>query len=660
MDLLCSAAFPGSGKSVVLSFNCFWFVKKTNGIAVEVTFNNDQGDLFNDREPVTSSKLLEQALAVRIIHRLLITLGCDQLKAEQACQLGGEVVQVVGQLEQPLTTAINTLRTKLSAPTDTKVLLCVDELSKATKSASYTAEKALHVLTRHLDRDETFFLAVSALGADDVINLSTGSNRHLMLQALGPLWFTNGLHPGSRRLLPDALRPFYDEKIRKKLPWDKDAKELYNALTKLLVTAAGHPRRLEVLLRELRRFVLSKNAAMVLANGSYQTAGRAFVEELAAWLQTPIDFVPDAWTQLEDITFKVGNVAILPTDYGMLVPGSDRPTTAAKAGAIEDLAVRSAAPFILPRDDDEKRQLKTVLQGVSKGFCQLVEVDRTGEGTTLFQAFIPLPVLMSDRPQPLQPCGEALFDLHDAVRKVYTARASGEEGKAFENAAVASILLLARGRDAFKLDDLCEKGGAGAELAGLKKLAGGPDVFTFKTSCWPADQRKGITTEDVQLAVDTLIASGAPGMLITVTDKFNIPADFYGLFKTAAGDKPFVLLRAQCKNWFRDAVYNKAQGREEDIVTKWRQHDKLAPSSVEVVVDGTTHTVPCVSLLFTANSLESPVKLQPLEGVITIASMRHWLPTAAHALQTLTHLREIFGWGYRESEEEDDVGGSKA
>jgi hypothetical protein len=38
------------------------------------------------------------------------------------------------------------------------------------------------------------------------------------------------------------------------------------------------------------------------------------------------------------------------------------------------------------------------------------------------------------------------------------------------------------------------------------------------------------------------------------------------------------------------------------------------------------------------------VSLESFEGVISVASMRNWLPTAAHALQTVTHLREIFGW----------------
>jgi hypothetical protein len=42
VHLLCSAAFAGSEKSVMQAFNMHWFVQETKGIAVAVTFNDDQ------------------------------------------------------------------------------------------------------------------------------------------------------------------------------------------------------------------------------------------------------------------------------------------------------------------------------------------------------------------------------------------------------------------------------------------------------------------------------------------------------------------------------------------------------------------------------------------------------------------------------------------
>ena len=153
----------------------------------------------------------------------------------------------------------------LGAPCDTKVLLCVDELAKCVESDSkdFTTAAALQVLTQRLDSDAHFYLAVSALGAEDVVRLSTGSKRHLMLQALGPLWYTEGFNPKMIHLLPDALRPFYQEDARVCLPYNNSDKELYDELSQLLTTTAGHPRRMEFLFHELGEFQASDAAKAV-------------------------------------------------------------------------------------------------------------------------------------------------------------------------------------------------------------------------------------------------------------------------------------------------------------------------------------------------------------------------------------------------------------
>lgn len=147
--------------------------------------------------------------------------------------------------------------------------------------------------------------------------------------------------------------------------------------------------------------------------------------------------------------------------------------------------------------------------------------------------------------------------------------------------------------------------------------------------------------------------SPAQGMIITVQNQNNYPGDFYGMFKTEGDFKTedgFAGFRVQSEDWFVDSVGNKVTGDKEDILDKWRKFDHLVPWEV-ALDDGTT--VPFASLLFTANSLQQDVALHPMEGVVTIAAMRTWLPTAAHALQTLAHLQEMFGWY---AEEAQDVG----
>ena len=42
VHLLCSAAYKGSGKTTLLHRNMEWFVNATQGIAIHVTFNDEQ------------------------------------------------------------------------------------------------------------------------------------------------------------------------------------------------------------------------------------------------------------------------------------------------------------------------------------------------------------------------------------------------------------------------------------------------------------------------------------------------------------------------------------------------------------------------------------------------------------------------------------------
>ena len=649
-DLLCTAAVPGSGKTVVLWFNAYWFMQETKGISVELTFNSDQSHLYLGKR-VRSDLQLELAISVRIIHRLLLKFTKSNM-VDKECKEGGEVTNALIQLEKPLDCTLRVVKSLLGAPRDTKILLCVDELAKCVDqdSKDFTTEDALNVLTRHLDSDENFFLAVSALGANDVVNLSTGSNRHLLLQALGPLWFAKGFNPAMVHLLPEALQPFYREDTRQCLPFRKSDMDLYDELSQLLTTTAGHPRRLEVLFRELGKFKASQPAAAVLwasdtdtgmSQSERRAAGRLFVDELAKWLHN----THYRRTIIARISKKVVHIVRLPTDYSIFInslPSEQHSDLTYKekdehiGAAIEDLATYCAKPFIMPGTKDERDWMRIVLFGISHGFCQLVSMNDRNEEELL--AFIPMPVLEGSRPRELQPRGEALFALRDAILGMYKNKRGNpnEQGKDFEKVAVASLLLMARCRDTFTLGQLCEPGSSGAGLD--VEMRGGSSVTVTTVDKFPEHQDKAITAADVQTFINKLKSTNAPGIIITVNDPMNIPSDFYGIFETESGG--FAGFRVQCKDWFKDTVYNNKV--PVDIVEKWRQHDNMLPSQKVVLEDGTT--VPFASLLFVANRLQQKVTLNPFEGVISIAAMRTWLPTAAHALQTFSHLREIFGW----------------
>ena len=129
-------------------------------------------------------------------------------------------------------------------------LICVDEIANGI-SKDYRYDHAIKVLISRLDSDPLFYTTVSALHAKDVVRLSTDSQRRLLLQTLGPLWFNDPFDKKYVSLLPTALRPFFDERQRNRLPFTDPAKDLYDKLSQLMLVAAGHPRRLEVLFNEL-------------------------------------------------------------------------------------------------------------------------------------------------------------------------------------------------------------------------------------------------------------------------------------------------------------------------------------------------------------------------------------------------------------------------
>ena len=128
-DLLCTVAHPGSGKTIIQNFNASWFKNETKGIAVVITFNDDQNGLFKTGS-IRSVKEFHQSLAVRIMHRVMQHFT-DADTADIALEVDGPIVQAIVALDKPLESSLRLLRRCFGAPADTKVLLCVDEIAKA-------------------------------------------------------------------------------------------------------------------------------------------------------------------------------------------------------------------------------------------------------------------------------------------------------------------------------------------------------------------------------------------------------------------------------------------------------------------------------------------------------------------------------------------------
>ena len=134
-----------------------------------------------------------------------------------------------------------------------------------------------------------------------------------------------------------------------------------------------------------------------------------------------------------------------------------------------------------------------------------------------------------------------------------------------------------------------------------------------------------------------------PGAVFHPKEKDNnMGGDFYGLFKCLTAQSDYVLMVGSCKDWFSHTI---GKGTV-DLGQVWResQAEEFLGKGNPVVVEvgGVAVTVQVVFMLFTPNNLLGDVKLGLAEGVVTVASMRRWLPSAAYACETAHHLREIF------------------
>ena len=122
----------------------------------------------------------------------------------------------------------------------------------------------------------------------------------------------------------------------------------------------------------------------------------------------------------------------------IILPGGAQKLNVKQAKAIEDLAMFTARLFIMPNSDYKIPFLRHVLTGLARGICQLVLTYSSSENLL---AFIPFPILNGSRPEKLYPCGEALYQLTDAIKKLHFNQAGQPKrrGKDFEEVAAMAM-----------------------------------------------------------------------------------------------------------------------------------------------------------------------------------------------------------------------------
>ena len=550
----------------------------------------------------------------------------------------GPIIKNIIQLQDPLETALSLVRRLLGAPKDTKIMLAVDELSKASNpKGKYAQSLMMSDLCHSMDADLSLYLSISAYGCVDVQRMVTGSTRRLLLQPLPPILPLYGNNYDKISLLPFVLRPFFAEEMRVLLPCSRDDLSVYWRISELFHTAGAHPRRLQYLFSKLSE---ANSKFEFVLDGLKNKSAVDFSRELEGWLNES--------TKAYIIKAISGECAFS-YDHRDL-SGSD----------MKQFAKDVVVPFEFPKDAKNAEKHNVMLGGSVSGFCSyLPQLPDSLKGF----AYIPPPVLDEISNQSYEePEADALALLSEALFcnrycPIWGAKLPGKQTKiekALEEVALYSLLLYARCNENFSPNTFCygNECGSGLEL----RLRSGSSVEVWKDivqipyneSVQSADGRLQRARQLFSKYVYRLERKpGCSGALFQLSDTGNMGGDVYGLFRSAASDE-YVLLVVQCKDWFGRRHHTDVTSTSDDeLRAEWNKSKSVFPDKVIHLKKKNFSTknvvVRVLHLLMTSNDL--PKMLSPIEknrGIITFQSMRYWIPPAAYALECTRELRKLF------------------
>ena len=244
---------------------------------------------------------------------------------------------------------------------------------------------------------------------------------------------------------------------------------------------------------------------------------------------------------------------------------------------------------------------------MEQGFCQLMCLKYSE-----MLIHIQYPVLRLKRPNISYT--ETMFDLGDAIQKlVDDDHSDSKQSYKYMNEVLAkSIFLFLESNHGFTLENFCVN--CGKDIVGVNLFQWHVRLVVNATLDLQTSSMKGL---DLQQHIDSLNKDGS---LIIIESEDCM---CYGLFKPE-----YVCYEVKPKY-----VLVRFENGMNDTATSTR---KACPTSIELP---SGESIPMYSLRFVADlpSTES-LPCRPNEGLVTIGSMRKWLPTAANVLQIFTRL----------------------
>ena len=645
--LLCNAGPPGSGKSVLQAFNMHRFVKETRGIAIEITFSDDQQH-FQLPECVDESeqRVFLVALAIRILHRVAEYMAGVAIDTSMFTK-ESEIVKGLFNVGDPLRFTLPIVRRLLAAPADTKVMLAVDDMRKSADTEDLDC--LMETLRRSLDLDHSLYLSVSVLGCLELSKFSAWSGRPILLQSPPPISPLFRSHQSS--LLPFVLQPFFVEEKRALLPSSADDQLGYSRISDLFHEAGGRPRQLQCLMAELSA---ANDTFRFIQSDFNKSSAEKFAEELRWWLDE---------NKKESIIARMR--------AGCKLSGE---ITDLSGSQLKSLAIDVAAPFEMPMTQSELvwKGHPVTLNGTISGLCSMFGCNYFSDPRI---ASIPPPVLdlvahSSAAHKHTEPEAVALVALGKALleyrkRPVQRKKHKSQEkaGNTLANVFLRAFLLCARCNNFIYLNKLCLEAqwGKGVYLA----VEGGPRVeYWDDVIQFPPIDEANCTPRSISESLGELISrleanEECPGAVFQPLYTGKTGGNVFGLFRFLKGAIDDYKFRCYYEDYEHYCKYDYvllnihakeyAPGKSSQLsryrIAAWRKSNKAFPEDVITVrgLGGKSLKVARINLLMTSNEISSNSgRRKEFEGIITPQSMHNWLPTASFALESIDGLRKLY------------------
>jgi hypothetical protein len=551
----------GSGKTTSLQLAMRHFILHVDGThreehsdthAIYITFNDGQQLLpliERDLEPGTR-------LALRVLHRAVVALGGPELwgpflNKALSC----------GPLQNcELEHAVRAARSLLAMPPAAHLLLAADELRNCSEEEPSMRQPkgpsvyALQALCRVLDASfqqapgsGVNYCVVSTYGAVDPIKAYTQmSKRGFRIMSLPPLWpLDDSFIQRGGDDLPAAVR-----KLLPGGPLERPRSKQEVELILALFDSAGHPRRVQELLAEIKRGEGSKGA-VVGTDAAHERYSQAMNAKFK---------YADALNK-----FRTAACQALTDDDMAKDPGKQRRTF---AKSLAQLFSSLFFPFDIPTSEGDRELRAPELVAQFSGLCQAMPYQRSA-----IALFMPHPALRLVVVEEIEQSVQnhelflAMTDLSSVLRGCVPGAGEPMSGKPLESLVfhlVWCVLVAHHARPSGTWD-----------LSKLLREYGSHPAFTRRIA------RTVPKRMSMEFFPGRVHGSRVEWSGVTVADlkqqcvfqptaQFNPGADVFAVLQPIDAREKHVLVCFQCKEWTKDTVQGRGGVRSTPLES-WRQ-----------------------------------------------------------------------------------------